>query len=220
MIVLWILGGILLLVLLVGLLRLGIQVEYSEAGFCAQGKLGPVFVTLFPRKPKKQGEPKKAKAKAKKKQTDQEDGAEQEKKKKKGGNLELVLAVLGEVGELLSRFRHKLCINVLTIYYTAAGDDPYAAAMQFGMVSAGMGALVPLLENTFRIRDRDFQANVDFEAEKPVVYLKMRFTIAIWELMYVGSGVAWALIKQLLKAKSGKNSVKAAKNTTKAAAKS
>lgn len=218
LIVLWILGVILLFVLLVALLRVGVQAEYSDAGICVQAKVGPVFITVFPRPPKKEKKPKKPKAKKEKKRKGETDEAPPEKKKaKKGGNLELVLAVLGEVGELLSRFRHKLCVNVLTVYYTAAADDPYAAAMQFGEVSAGMGALVPLLENAFRIRDRDFQANVDFMAEKPVVYLNLRLSIAIWEIIYVVSGVVWTLLIQLLKAKTRKSDKKTAPEQDKTA---
>jgi hypothetical protein len=41
------------------------------------------------------------------------------------------------------------------------------------------------LENNFRIKKRDMRAAVDFEAEKPYLYVRVKLSLAVWEAVYV-----------------------------------
>jgi hypothetical protein len=98
--------------------------------------------------------------------------------------------MLPTLEKTLGKLKRKLTINKLVIYYRAAGTDPSKTAMHFGMASAGLGMLVPLLENHFKIRDRDFRSNVSFTETESTVYLYARCSLAVWEIIYVAWGLA------------------------------
>ena len=146
------------------------------------------------KKPKPE-KPKKGKKEKKKEEEKKEPG--EKKKPKIKVTLELVTTALRAVGELLSRLRRKIAIDKLTVHYTVASDDPASAAMTFGYASAGVNALMPVLENTFKIKERDVGAAVDFEAEENVIYVDAQLTIAVWEIIYIALAV-WPVVKVII----------------------
>ncbi|SHH50942.1 Protein of unknown function [Sporobacter termitidis DSM 10068] len=172
---------VLAIVLLVCLLRVGVVVEYGEDGFTADGTVGPVSFRLAPRKEKNKGKRKQNKKAA--------------EATVKLGRLTGLKNQLPSIRQALSRLRRKLRVNELTIYYMAAGSDPAAAAMYFGAASAGYGFLLPILENSFKIKKRDLRASVNFEETEPYIYLRAKLSLAVWEAFYVGFGLFKNIIK-------------------------
>lgn len=170
---------------LIMLIRVGIYVEYSSDGVIINVIAGPFKIKILPMKDKKK---KKAKTDRKEKKTKTKDKDDGEKEQKKGGSFELLKAVLPGILEALNKFRKKISIDTLKIYYLAANGDPYKTAMQFGRASAGLGFLTPLLENTFRIKERDFRMTFSFTEVKPLVYIEARTTIAIGSALGIALG--------------------------------
>ena len=193
------LGVTLLIDILILTLRVGARATLEDSVFYLKIIAGPIRLKLLPKKEERAKKPPK-----KAPESPEEKEIKQEKKPKIKVDLELIKTALTAVGELLSRLRRKLTIDKMTIHYTVASEDPASAAMTFGYASAGVGALMPVLENTFRIKDSDVGAAVDFEAKENVIYVDAQLTIAIWEIIYIALAV-WPVLKAILAgAKKGK----------------
>lgn len=181
-----VIGAIILILWLISLIRVGGAAEYSEDGLTVRLRAGPLRFTLYPMKPKKEGEkkpPKKKKEKKKEKQPQAEDHGE-----KPGGTLSMVMEFIPMAAEAAGRLLHKIRIDELVLHLTWAASDPAAAAMGFGAGQAALGALWPLLENNFNIKDRDVGLAVDFQRKEPIVYVRAALSLTI------GQGVAFAVI--------------------------
>lgn len=185
---------------LIALLRFGVSVLYSSDGLLVKAFAGPFSLLVYPRKEKQKKETEKdgRKKRGEKKRLKKEKGKKEKEKKekeKKPGGLQSFLEILSVVKTALSRFRRRLLIKRLTLYVTAANDDPFKTAMMFGGANAAFGAIIPVLDKLFRIKRRDLQAFVDFTDPKPRVYLEAAFSLALWETVYI----AVALLPLILK---------------------
>ena len=154
---------------LLALLRYGIIVEYSDAGFELWVKIGFIKLRML-------DENKKKKPKKKKKK---------ESKVKRPGDLGAFIDMLRAVKNALGRLKRRLLIKRLTLHVTSASNDPAKTAILFGAANAVFGVIVPALEKNFRIRRRDLRAAADFNSEQPGVYAKIAVSIATWEAIYI-----------------------------------
>ena len=193
MTVLIVLGSILAFFLLISLLRVGINVEFSEDGILVLVMVGPIGIKIYPAEKKKKK--KKPKEKKKKKK-------EAEEEKKKPGLLTELKSYWPAIKKTLLRLKRKLLIKELTIYYLAAGPDPAQAALSFGGISAAFGIITAVFENNFRIKKRDLRTAVDFEAEEPYIYIKVKLSLAVWEAVYVVSNLLTTMAKNKNQTKS------------------
>lgn len=202
---------ILLVFLLIALLRVGAALRLEDGTLYLKIVAGPIKLQILPKtkesakKPKDEGkkkEPKKKKKKEKKKETGDEGG--EKEKKKFPITLELITSILSAVADLLGRFRRKLSIDKLTLHYTVASADPYSAAMTFGYASMAVNALVPVLDRTFKIKDRDIGAAVDFNSKENIIFADVQLTLAIWEIIYIALAVVPAIKAVLREYKKGK----------------
>lgn len=196
---------ILTVFLALALLRVGIQAEYGVNGAKVLAIIGPFHLGLYPLKEKRREKEKKPKKPKKKKD---------QPEKKEGGALDGFQKLIPAALDMAGRFRRKLVINQLTLYYTAASDDAAKAAIAYGRAWAAIGALTPVLENAFNIKNRDIQAAVDFNIRKPVIYFKAAFTLAIWETFYITAGFAYQTIKIILSNRRKKQNKDGATNGT------
>ena len=119
------------------------------------------------------------------------------------GSLKEITDMLPALKETLSRIRRKLLIKRLAIHYTAGGADPSDIAMAFGAANAGLSTILPLLEDNFKIRRRDFRTLADFESDQHKIYINAAASIAVWEALYV----IFALLP-LLSATKGKAGIR------------
>lgn len=248
----WIvLGGVVLALGLLSLLRLGAEVSYDGEGLRVRLRLGQIRVTLYPRrnrrpkrqKPKKnKPQKKKTKGKAPPKKTGRSDapgksqgkggkpapgagkpsaagkaspagkapdsgkasappeagkpGSAQEKGEKGGlpaPLMDLISLALDAAGTVFARLQ----VDTLEVRYTIAGkEDPAWAAIQYGLICAGTGGLVPVLENTFYgIRRREIQARVDFDSAASLIWLKLALSIRLGQLLSAACRIGWAIFQ-------------------------
>ena len=187
---------ILAILVIVAILRLGVNVRYDEEGLFVSVFAGPVRITVIPRKKKDPD------SKKKKKKEMPKEAEEEEEEKKKGGTVRKLLDIISAVSECLRRFRKRLLVNELTLRYCAAGGpDPAKAAMSYGYINAAAGIVSGPLDMLFRIKKKDISTSVDFSAEEPLVFAKLKLSLSVWEILYIAAGLD---IKKLKKALSDK----------------
>ncbi len=199
-----VIGCILLFFLLLGLLKVGVAVAYADKTPQVRVVAGPVKITLLPAKPKKEKKSKKEKKKKPekpkkpkkpKKPGKTEASGESGEEKPKTPVTELLKRFVPPALNALNRFRRKLSIDRLTLHYTVASGDAAKTGESYGKISAIVGAVLPLLHQTFQIKKQDVRVDVSFVTTEPVIYADLQLTIAIWQIVYVGLAMLPALKK-------------------------
>ncbi len=176
---LWV-GGILLLLLLLGLLRLRVSAVYGEEGPSVTVSLGALPLLRLPGKKKRPApEKKKKKPKEKGKAAEGHD---------RGGSVPGFRALMPIISQVLGKLKRRLGIDELTLWYVSAGDDPAMSALLFGAASAAAGALLQPLKELLRIRKTDVRTSVSFTETKPRVLVRLRFSLALWALLWIALG--------------------------------
>lgn len=200
MMVLLVVGIVILALVLVGLIRVGVQVEYAQN--CLEVRLlaGPAKITLFPRKarkPKPRKKPKRTKAK-------------QAKPKKAPPTAEEVFALVKQLLpvaiEAAGQLRRKIRIDAFYLDITVASADPAKAAVNYGRLNGAIGMLWPLVEQNFKVKEWRIRTWVDFTTEHPTLSLRAAATLTIGQILSLGIRVASRLLPILLKQKDGNKS--------------
>jgi len=192
------------ILVMIALLRFGVSVEYSESGLLVIVRAGPLAIQVVPGSDKPISEKKKEKLKARKEEKERkkaEKKAQKAQGEKKPGAMKALLELLPSVKALLSRLRRKLLIKKLIIYYSVATDDPYKTALTFGAANAAIGMILPLLENNFRIKKRDFRALANFYDTRQSIYINAAISLAVWESIYIVFAIIPAGIRILRSSK-------------------
>ena len=215
----------------INLIRIGVEIEYSETA-AVRVRIAGINMQVVParvlseeelekknRKKQKADEKKARKAEKKRlkeekkrlKENKEQSEPEKEAGQKKGGALDIVLSVLPPVFQALGGFIRRLDVTQLTVYYTAAGDDPFDTVMSYGYVNAGMGALTPFLER-MKIRNRDLRTYIDMNISKPLVYIKARIGMALWEYVYIVLRLVVSFVVRYIKRMISKRRKEAERN--------
>lgn len=176
--VLLVLALIAAVLVLISLIRIGIQVIYVPSGLMLRLKLGPVRMTLLPRKEKKQ---------SKKKKKEPQNAAAEEGKRDMLGQIRRGLPLIAEAA---GRLKRKVRLDRIYLDVTAAASDPASAALAFGGVNAAVGMIWPLVEQNFNVRDRRIRTRVDFEAARPAVSLDAAATLTIGQAVVLAIWLA------------------------------
>lgn len=155
-------------------LPVGIKLQYNSQGGRALLVVGPMKYSLYPKEKQK----KKTRTKNKKFEETRTDA------KYNSGSVTDFLPLLQIVLDVFRDFRRKLCISNLELYIVLANCDPCDLAIHYGQTWAGLGNLLPLLENTFRIRKRNIDVACDFCTDTTRVsakaYLKLMVADVLW----------------------------------------
>lgn len=219
MLALKIIGAVVLVIALLMLIRVGCRIEYSAEGFFLWLKIAGFKFLILPKKsltPEQEAQKaekdkaKKAEQKAKKlakKQTAEEAKARGEKPaRKKPGELLWLLQFLRPAFHALNQLRRKLRIDHMDITYAIGGaKDPSDAAVKYGQVAAGGGALFPLLNAALDIRDWSVDLGVDFTEEKTKVAVGANATYRIGQLLAIVCSLGMKALVIYLKHKKESN---------------
>lgn len=144
--------------------------------------------------------------------SEQKEKPEEQQTARRGGLpiplMDLISLGLNAAGRTLARLQ----IDNLALEYLIGGkSDPAMAAIIYGSVYAGGGAIVPLLENTFyRIKNREIQAWIDFDSDQSLVWMQLALSIRIGQALSIGIGVLRQFLTAYLrqrkeKKKAGRN---------------
>ena len=172
MLALKIIGGIVLFFCLLMLIPVGGRTIYSEDGLFLWLKISGFSIQLVPmrekkRKDKPQKRRKSKKSSRKQSQRDAQPDSNQPQEAKKPGELKQLLPLIRPALTALGRLRRKLTIRQMQVYYRIGGaEDPAGAAVKYGIVAAGGGALFPLVNSAFLVKNWDVNLDVDFESDQ------------------------------------------------------
>lgn len=223
-------GCVILFILLVLLLRVGCRFEYSADGTFLWLKVACFRFVLLPSKPltprqeaKKQAKQqekrrKKMAEKAAKKKAKEEAIARGERPKKQSpAELVWLLQFVRPVFTALNSLRRKLRIESIQLEYAIGGaDDPAQAALRYGQVSAGGGALFPLVNAVFDVKEWDVDLYVDFNQAKTKVALCATATYRVGQLLGIAIILGIKALSIYLKHKKQVTSEEEKKDGTKA----
>ncbi len=200
MMVLLVVGIVILALVLVGLIRVGVQVKYAQNRLEVRLLAGPAKITLFPRKarkPKPRKKPKRTKAK-------------QAKPKKAPPTAEEIFALVKQLLpvaiEAAGQLRRKIRIDAFYLDITVASADPAKAAVNYGRLNGAIGMLWPLVEQNFKVKEWRIRTWVDFTTEHPTLSLRAAVTLTIGQILSLGIRVASRVLPILLKQKDGSKS--------------
>jgi len=185
---------ILAVLVLIMLLPVGVSGGYDFGDVSLKVVAGPVKIQLLPKKEKKKDKPKKEK-KAKKPKK------EKAKKKLPPFTLEIITEYIRLVTGALNRFRRKLSIDHLKLWYLAAADDPCDAALAYGRANAAVLGLMEALNLAFNIKEQDIRLRVDFTEEKPQFSLGGQLTIRIGQMLLIAIIAAFQFLRVFMKQK-------------------
>lgn len=193
---LYILGGLMLVLLLLGQIRVGCRAEYSQQGFFLWARLGPLRLRVFPweHKPRKKSKAQRPKEKKKKSGGEKKPPAPQKEPtaaERLGGALEYAQALLPLGLEAAGCFYRRLRMDELYLEVTAGASDPADAALAYGRACAALGALWEPITRAFHVKAGRGQVRVDFDASATRVYGRASLSIkvgqALWLGLYFGS---------------------------------
>lgn len=203
MTVLFICIGILLVLTALLLLRVGVRVVYNDTGLFLYLKFVGFSMLVMPNPPlseeekaskERKKQAKEARKAAKKKQKKCIEASEIEAKgsKVKKGTLSFFLRLVKPGLETLNRLRIKTRITHLHIDYAIAGaEDPAQAAIRYGIVSAGGGALFPLINEAFRVSAWDVNMGIDFNQKETYISLDATATLFLGHLLVIAAIFAY-----------------------------
>ena len=183
---------------IIGIIPIGVNAKYDEAGAAVRLIAGPVRITVYP---------------AKTKMTEQKKPVKKEssspKKQNKGGKYEDFIPLLRLVLDLLVDLRYKIRVNNLRFKLILAGDDPCNLAVNYGRAWIALGNLIPQLERVFTIKKRNLEVECDFSADMTTVLFGIDITITIARLLTLGVKHGFRILKEYLrvmnKRKGGSN---------------
>lgn len=178
-----VLGCILLALVLLGQIRVGAAVNYSEAGLFLKVKAGPVRIQVLPAKERSKKRGKKPKPASK---HPAQEGAKAQKTRSIKDTLSLALRFVPLLGEAAGKLLRKIRIDYLNLHVIWGSADPASAAMGFGAGNAALGILWPILEHNFHVKKHDLRVNVDFERKTPALCAQVQATLTVGQIVSLG----------------------------------
>jgi hypothetical protein len=215
--------GIVLLLILVGQIRLGGRVEYSQEGVTAWIRICGISKQLFPKltltrsqeekaaekkrkKEEKARRKKEAKAKKSSQKKEKTPKTEEKTEKRPGGSLELVRGLLPVIIQALGALKKRIRIDRLIVHYVAGGTDAAQVAISYGKLSAGAAGIVALLNNNFKVKRQEVTMDVNFLAESPTIYLDAGLSLTVGQILYLAVRYGIASLKVFLRQRRKQNS--------------
>lgn len=204
---------ILLLLRLLLQTKLRLRILYQEEALEIKLALGFLRYTAYPQKPKKKERaPKvpKEKAKKKRKRAKEELHAAVFSQIKEGLSSDLLHEGLRLGLELLSHCKNSLRIDELFIRLHWGLPDPANTALTYGYINAALGLFFVFLEGNFKVKKRKSEISLDYNLEKPRLFLQIACSISLWHLLCMGmrAGLAGFALYRRQKAAGEKNKTK------------
>jgi len=181
----WMIPVVLLLLLLI--LPVGGELRYDPGGFLVKLRAGPLAVPVFPSK--------KEKGKAREESEPPAEAKKKPGKKKLNGLKKDDILTLIRIGlKALNRLRLHFSIDLLELDWIAGGSDPFDAVLQYGRINGALGALQGPAHAVFQIREERIRTDLDLNATKPAITVRLIATIQIWEILSIAFCAGWAFL--------------------------
>lgn len=199
----WTLGTLILLIVLLCLLRIGVQVELKGEETAVKLKIGPFRFLIFPGKTEKDTHKKAEEIAEKPEETAEKSGV---KLPPLSALKDLVKTLWPPLRRALARTRKGVRVRPLQLSVTVGGEeDPAEAAQHYGELNGAVWAVMPVLEQLLAIHEPYIHVGVDFDAEKTQVEGSLGLSIRIGTLLGIAICLAIPAIRWLLRQKRETN---------------
>ncbi len=172
---------VLLALLLLGLLKVGVRLAWDHDQLMLRLVVGPFRIAL----------PKAKAHKRLKQPAPVKKEAEPPKTVKKKSTGKLWLRALADhwqdVAALIGKSLRTPTLDKVVLHLTVGGEDAAACALNYGRVCAAASCALPVLENTFRIRQRDIQMQWNYELDKLDCFFQTELTVRIYEILVLAA---------------------------------
>ena len=220
---LYIILAIVLFFALILSLRVQLYIRQTDE-FRLRAGVGPVVITLSPKKKKKvrlsdftpkkhakrllcdkkKAEKKAAKSENKKKNklSDKVKEAEKTSSGSGDGKISAVIEIVKFIFEEFPRLASYLRTEIRMFSVTVGGKDAADCATKYGVISALTSCLIELLDNKTKlkkVKPNTVSVNADFLSEKTSIMLDISLKISIFSILKVGAHTLKWLISQKLK---------------------
>lgn len=205
----WIVAFILVALFL--FLKVGVRFRWDNDSSVLKIRIGFVRFSLSTdqkkQKKKKDQKPKKAKEI----QQNVDSPAPMQKKQKKTMSPTLkswIRALIDCRGELLALIGKVLTsptLDLLRLHIDVGGND---AEMQYGKICAGLGAGLPVLYHTFRVKKDDIRVSCRYDIPKIQIMAEVEATVMIYEIFTIIGTVIGLLVKLYLTKKRNDKAVR------------
>lgn len=192
--VLYILGGIVLLAVLMGQLRIRVWAALEDDATILTLQVGPVRRQLLPPPPKapKKKTPEKAPA-------PQAPAAKKPRPKLTGEDIRTLWpAARQALGAALGKTRRRIRIDPMELCILTGGE-PYDAALLYGRVTQAVFTAMPLLEALLRIPDPRIHIGMAPEAERTRVTGSVGIRLRVADALAIAIALAGPLLGWLLR---------------------
>lgn len=170
--------------------RIWIFVEYSVGKQSVVAGVGLFYLDFSSQKPKKNKEKKVKKTKIKNKEAKYSINKEYLKK----GLVKNVTPTITLFFEYVKRY---LSIDKLILDVCWASSDPASCAINFGRLTAVLHGVLALMKANLKVKQISVDTSLNFESEKPDVYLKGMISIAIWQVAFMSFKVLRRLFQNI-----------------------
>ena len=200
-----VIGIILLIFILIGQIRAGVDFSMIDDRIKLSVKVCGFTIQLIPKKKKaeeKQKEEPEQKSEPEKKEEKKPEKKKRKKKKKKPFfkiDQYDIREMLSVVGRGLRLFGRGFRCDRLLLHFTASSWDPYVTAKLSAYSDAFLSAFYPLLENSRNFKNVDIQTGIDFNELWPVLDLGFCVTFRIGAVMDMAFSSLFGLIGVFLK---------------------
>lgn len=184
----WVTLSVLLVLLLLGLLRTGVIVEYSQEGLGLIVRFGSIRIAVLPR----------AKTNREKRTKDTSAQA----KKPSGGLVKTLVQLLPDVLETVKKLFHHLRSDKLELQLTVSSPDPADTAIAYGQANALLASLWHPLTQVLDVEDGHAHVDMDYEAGRSSVYLYVSVYLRLWQLLTLAVVLVVKVIRIFIKNRS------------------
>lgn len=186
----------------IGLIPVGVDAGYGADGYFVKLKIWLLRATLLPQR-EKQKKPKKQKEEKKREEAPAKEGEEKKKFSLPGG-IDGIFAIVNFACDVLGDLRRKLRVEKLYLHITFGGsDDAAKAAINYGRAWAVIGALDPMLNRIFVIRERDVQPELRYDQQGMRAEARLILTITIGRALSLALRAGVGAIKLMKELKKG-----------------
>lgn len=209
----YILGGVLVLLVAIWLLRVGAEIAFGEQ-LRVTLVIGPKKLVLLPKPDRKKKEKKKAPVKSA-----EEKGKKE--KKKLPFTFEDVRSVAPVVFEALKKalgkIRRRMRVDPLTVSISFGGEDPVKVAQMYGWTNTAVWTMMPPLEQLIHIPDPHIHLETDYQSLSVKAQGRVGVKFRVGDLIVIGLTLAlpllrWYLDRRKLQRAQGETSKEATKN--------
>lgn len=194
---------VLAVIVLIAWLPLGCAASYDGSPRI-DVRVGPVRFTVVPGKdkPKKKKKPKKEKPK-KETKAKETAGEKKEKKKITLSQIRQFIPMVQTALRAVRRLLKAIAFTTLKVHVTYGAEDPADTGIRYGQAWAIIGAVTPVLENTFTVKKRDLQAIYDPDAEGFTIEAEVKARLFVWQIIAIAVSAGVKILIQFLKMKKG-----------------